>query len=86
MERSAGSPGRQLASRPPVAIVRLIARLDRRQVDSHHVPRIAGDQPGAFLRIDDVVRRRHDRGEVADDVRGIAKGAERLDSGHDRGS
>ena len=56
-----------------------------REVDLDDVVGRAGRQRGALLRVDDVVRRRHDGLQAADAVEGVMEGVEGLDVGHEGG-
>ena len=81
-ERAIRAPGGERPGRPAVAVVRLVAELVGRQVETDDVARIAGDQLALLGRRDDVIRRADDRGEIADDIRLEPEASERADLGH----
>jgi hypothetical protein len=82
VERPVGPPRGQGSGRAPVPLVRLVTGLDRRQVEPNDVLRVSIQQPALEFGPDDVIRRRDDEGQVADDVWRVPKGSERADLGH----
>lgn len=82
VEGPVGAPGSQRPRRAPVAIVRLVAGFDAGHVEANDVLRVAGEKARGLLRADDVIRRGHDGGQVANRLGVVAQGTERADLGH----
>ena len=82
VKRPIGAPGGQGSRRTAVPIVGLVPGLHAWQVEAHDVLRVAGKKARRLLGADDVVRRRNNRGEVANRLGVVAQRTERTDFGH----
>jgi hypothetical protein len=82
VQRAIGTPRGQRPGGPAIALVRLVARLSRREIESHDVPRVPGEERSLFRWRDDVVGRAQDQRQIADRLGAIAERTERTDVGH----
>ena len=81
-QRPVRSPRGQSAGRPAIAVIGAIAAFLGRKIEAHDVGRMAGDQPLALSRPDDVVRRSDDRRKIPHARRVEAQGTEGAKDGH----